>query len=518
MSIRDKKGGVIKNYFSGLLRGLIVALLILLQLAMIIALSLWLTSYTVYIYVIIEIASIIIMVGLVNENKSPSYKIGWICIILVLPLTGHIMYLLWGSADSSKKLMKMVDSKFRHGESFYSYDKELIESFEKKYPTKSRIARFLESHSFPLTKNNDVKYFPSGEDAFESIINDLKKAEHFILINFYIVAEGKLWDEIHEIIKEKAANGVEVKLFYDDFGSMFRTPKTFRHMLMSENIEVRVFSPVHRYTEKLYMNYRSHQKIVVIDGNIGYTGGINLADEYANLVERFGYWKDTAVRIEGDAVWGMTVTFFQMWESAENNTTIDYSKYKPTEKFPPNDVYCQFVSDGPANNPKNPVINLYKQISFYAKKYLYITTPYMIIEDDMEETLITAKRSGIDVRIITPGIPDKKMVNYLTKYNYGKLLHSGVRIYEYTPGFIHAKMIINEDCGVVGTINMDYRSFYLHYECGAFICNRGTINAIKSDIEKTFEMCHEVTYDEWKKRPWYMRLCQRVLNLFATLM
>ena len=306
---------------------------------------------------------------------------------------------------------------------------------------------------------------------------------------------------------------------YDDFGAMLRTPTNFRRSLEAEGFEVRVFNPVHRYTDKLYLNYRSHQKIIVVDGNVGFTGGMNLADEYVNLVQRFGVWKDNAVRVEGDAVWGLTVTFLQMWEvSSSAGEPMDYAPYHPTRTFPENNVFCQVFSDGPANNPRNPVENIYKQMMYYAKKLLYITTPYLIIEDDMREALIMAASSGIDVRIITPFIPDKRNVKILTNYNYGKLLESGVRIFEYTPGFIHAKTIITEDCGIVGTVNMDYRSFHLHYECGVWICDRTTVDTIKEDLLGTMEQCREVSYEEWKNRPVTVKLQELFLNLFSTLM
>jgi cardiolipin synthase len=235
-------------------------------------------------------------------------------------------------------------------------------------------------------------------------------------------------------------------------------------------------------------------------------------------VHRFGTWKDNAVRVEGEAVWGLTVTFLQMWEVSGEGKPMDYNPYRPTKKFDENEVYCQVVSDGPANNPRNPVENIYKQMIYYAKKVLYITTPYLIIEDDMRDALITAANSGIDVRIITPNIPDKKNVKILTNYNYGRLIEAGVRIFEYTPGFIHAKTIITEDSGIVGTINMDYRSFHLHYECGVWMCDKDTINTIREDLLKTMEQSHEVTYEEWKNRPLTIKIYQMVLNLFSTLM
>lgn len=518
MGNENKEKGRIKSYLSGFLRVALVASLVLIQFVLIVSLSIWLTEYTVYIYSIIEVLSIIIIIGLVNDYRSSSYKISWICIVLLLPLTGHIMYALWGKTDSKRKIEKKILGKLRHGATFYEYSEDTMEQFVGRYPTKSRIAKYLETMKFPLFKNNEVSYYPMGEDAFNAIIQDMKEAKKFILMNFFIVGEGLLWDKIHELLLQKISEGVEVKFMYDDFGAMLRTNQNFRRMLESEGFQIQVFNPIHKYTEKLYMNYRSHQKIIVIDGNIGYTGGMNLADEYVNYVERFGTWKDSAVRVEGEAVWGLTVTFLQMWEVCANTSLIDYNIYRPTKEFKENDVYCQVLSDGPANNPDNPVEITYKQIIQYAMKYLYVMTPYLVIEDDMRETLTTAVKSGIDVRIITPYIPDKKSVKLVTNYTYGKLLEAGIRIFEYTPGFIHSKAIINEDCGIVGTINMDYRSFYLHYECGVFMCNPEVITSIRADFDKTFHQSHEVTYAEWKSRPWYIKGIQAMLNLFSTLM
>ncbi|WMJ87940.1 cardiolipin synthase [Anaerocolumna sp. MB42-C2] len=510
--------GTCKSYLSGFLRVALVGILVLLQFAVLFLLTYWLSGSTIYIYMIIEIFSIFVIIGLVNDNRSPSYKISWICIVLVLPLTGHIMYALWGKAGSKKKIEKQVLARIHHGAQYLHYDAELAKEYAEKYPTKSRISKYMEKQHFPIFKNNQIQYYPMGEDTFEAIFDDIKQANKFILINFFIVGEGVLWDNMHKLLLNKIRRGVQVKFMYDDFGATLRTPKNFRKNLESEGFEIAVFNPIHKYTDKLYMNYRSHQKIIVIDGNIGYTGGMNLADEYVNLVQRFGTWKDNAVRVEGDAVWGLTVTFLQMWEICNSGTRIDYNPYRPTKEFPPSDVYCHVIADGPANNPNNPIEIIYKQIINYAKKYVYITTPYLIIEDDMKEALITAVQSGIDVRIITPYIPDKKNVKRLTNYNYGQLLEAGIKIYEYKPGFIHAKTIINEDCGIVGTINMDYRSFYLHYECGLWMCNKEVIDVIKDDLLNTMDISLEITYQEWKNRPWYLKTYQRILNLFSTLM
>lgn len=516
--LKEEVTGTIKSNLSGILRAVLVGLLVLAQFALIIYLSFELRGYTIYFYSFLQVLSMIIVVGLVNDNRNASYKISWICIIAALPVTGHIMFILWGNRRR-KKIDKEILRKLRRGAENLEYHPEVVKSFSERYPTKTRMARYLEANSFPLYKNNKVDYYPMGEDAFDAMFEDMEKAENFILLNFFIVGEGALWNRFHELMLRKQKEGVRILFLYDDFGAMLRTPTNFRRSLEAEGFEIRVFNPVHKYTDKLYMNYRSHQKIIVVDGNVGFTGGMNLADEYINLVQRFGVWKDNAIRVEGDAVWGLTVTFLQMWEvSSASEGPMDYSPYRPTRQFPENDVFCQVFSDGPANNPRNPVENMYKQMMYYAKRLLYITTPYLIIEDDMREALIMAASSGIDVRIITPYIPDKKNVKILTNYNYGRLLESGVRIFEYTPGFIHAKTIINEDCGVVGTVNMDYRSFHLHYECGVWICDRTTVDTIKEDLVRTMEQCHEVTYEEWKNRPLTMKIQQMFLNLFSTLM
>ncbi len=514
--IRDEMTGRIQGYLSGFLRAAIVGLMVLLQFVMIFYFTYVLRDFSVYLYSALQILSIVIIIGLVNDNRNVSYKISWICIIAMLPITGYFMFILWGNRRG-KKIHRRTLQKLARGNQYLEYDPEVIKEFAVKYPTKSRMTRYLESNHFPLYKNNKIEYYPMAEDTFDAIFEEMEKAEHFILMNFYIVGEGALWDRMHELLLKKIAQKVKVLFLYDDFGAMLRTPSHFRRSLESEGFEVRVFNPIHKYTDKLYMNYRSHQKIIVVDGNVGFTGGMNLADEYVNLVPRFGVWKDNAVKVTGDAVWGLTVTFLQMWE-VSGNSQVDYEVFRPTAEFEQNDVFCQVISDGPANNPKNPVENIYKQMIYYAKKVLYITTPYLIIEDDMRDALITAAISGIDVRIITPFIPDKKNVKLLTNYNYGRLLEAGVRIFEYKPGFIHAKTIISEDSGVVGTINMDYRSFHLQYECGVWICNREVINTIREDLLKTMEESREVTYEEWKNRPVYIKLYQMVLNLFSTLM
>ena len=511
--------GRVQNNLSGFLRVLVTALIVFLQVLLIIFLPFLLRQFTVFFYFIVEIISVIAIVTLVNRNQSPSYRLAWISIVLLLPISGFFMYYLWGRSSKKRKYLdRHILRQISYGNQFLLEDKKVTAEYIAKNPVAGRMVKYMSAEKYMFTGGNEVSYYPMGEDVFEDIFADLEKAEKFILIDFFIVAEGAIWDKLHEILLRKIDEGVEVKFMYDDFGAAIRTGKYFKHVLEDEGFEVRVFNPIHKYTGELYMNFRSHQKILIIDGEVGYTGGFNLADEYANLIERFGVWKDTGVRICGEGVWGLTVVFLQMWEvCGRDEKHIDYLKYKAIYPRVGN-TYCQVISDGPANNPRNPIESIYNQMIMYSNKYLYITTPYLIIEDYMKQSLIEAVKRGVDVRIITPNIPDKKQVKMLTNYNYGVLLREGVRIYEYTPGFIHAKQILTEDAVIVGTINMDYRSFYLHYENGVWMSGRQIQNEVKKDFEKTFEESKEITYQDRLNRPRTWKMVQPILNVFSTLM
>lgn len=523
-SLPEQLTGRIKNSLSGFLRVCLVALLTMVQFLLVALAPFWLKGVTVYFYVILEIASIAVMLILINGNGSPSYRMAWISIVLVLPIMGHLMYYLWGTTRGRKKLDHYILHQIAYGNSYLECDEKKVQEFAAGHPIPGRMSKYLLSENFPLFEENDIEYYPMGEQAFEAIFEEMEKAERFILIEFFIVAEGALWDKMHEILLRKIKEGVEVKFLYDDFGAAIRTGKDFKKKLEAEGFEVGVFNPIHKYMAKLYMNYRTHQKIIVIDGRVGFTGGFNIADEYANLIERFGVWKDTGVKVAGSAVWGLTVVFLQMWDISFEKTDkhVDYEKYRVktdgAKDAAGQEAYCHVLSDGPANNPTNPIENIYNMMIQYAGKYLYIMTPYLVIEDAMRDSLIIAARRGVDVRIITPAIPDKFNVNLLTKYNYGELLKNGVKIYEYTPGFIHAKGILNEEAAIVGTINMDYRSFYLHYENGIWMHGGRAMAQIRADFTNTFSQSREVSYEEWKNRPLWMKIVQPVWNVFATLM
>lgn len=512
-----KLKGRMQSSLSGFFRACIVGALVLLQFVIIIVTPFLFREYATSFYIFIEIFAMIGILALTNDNRNYSYKFSWLCIILVFPISGLIMFSLWGKVGKRNKLNKAIAERMKGTEKQLVQDEKVLEDFTFSHPVSSRMSKYMSAQGAPLFKNNKAEYYSFGEEAFEDLFEDLERAEKFILIEFFIVAEGAIWDQIHEILLRKIKEGVEVKFLYDDFGALFRTGKNFAADLRKEGFEVEVFNPIHKYVSKLYMNFRNHQKIVVIDGNIGYTGGFNIADEYANLIERFGVWKDAGIRVEGDAVWGLTVTFLEMWSVCSEKASVDIEKYRPTKQFPETDMYCHVLRDGPALGTKSFVGAVYKQMINYSGKKLYIMTPYLILEETMLQSLLEAKRRGVDVRIITPSIPDKKHVKWLTNYNYGELLKHGIRIYEYTPGFIHSKVVMAEHCAVIGTINMDYRSFYLHYEDGVWVYEEEFLRKVEKDFTDSFEVSREITYEEWENRPIKLKVAQHILQVFSTL-
>lgn len=518
-SLKHLKGlkGRVQNSLSGFIRACIVALLVLFQFAIIIILPFWLRQYFTWFYIAMEVFGIFAVLALTNDSHSMSYKFAWLCIIVVLPISGYIMFALWGKVGKKNKLNHRIATQIKKVDRNLSQDEKVSEEFVSRHPVTSRMSRYMQAEGSPLYKNNQAKYYDFGEDAFEDIFVDFENAKKFIFIEFFIVAEGALWDKLHEILKRKIEEGVEVRFLYDDFGALIRTGKDFAPKLRAEGFQVEIFNPIHKYASKLFMNFRDHQKIIVIDGNIAYTGGFNIADEYANLVDRFGVWKDAGIRLTGDAVWGMTITFLELWTVCAGRDEEHYEKYRPAGQFPETDMYCHVLRDGPALNSMSFVGNMYKQMINYAGRIMYIMTPYLILEEFMVEAFLEAVRRGVDVRIITPYIPDKKHIKWMTEYNYGVLLQNGIRIFEYLPGFIHSKVVMNEHCVIVGTINMDYRSFYLHYENGVWVYDRQFLEAVTGDFEQTFKESREITYEEWKNRPLKRKAIQHVLHVFDTL-
>lgn len=371
---------------------------------------------------------------------------------------------------------------------------------------------------YPPHKNSTAEYLSIGEKKYEKLKEELKKAKHFIFMEYFIIQEGIMWNSILEILVEKAKNGVDVRLIYDDMGCLLFLPRNYNKKLESMGIKCCVFNPVSPILSAK-INNRDHRKIAIIDGHTAFTGGINLADEYINEIKKHGHWKDTAIMIKGEAVWNMTVMFLSMWDYLRGiEEDFEKFRYKFKKESEIEDGYFQPFSDSPFDD-ETVGETVYLNLLNKAKRYVYITTPYLVIDYKMTQALASAAKSGIDVRIITPHIEDKWYVHAVTRSNYRFLVESGVKIYEYTPGFIHSKTLVSDDeYAVVGTINMDYRSFYLHFECGVWTYKSKSVLDIKEDFLSTLDVCTEITMDMIKKTKWYKTLIGTLLRVFAPLM
>lgn len=513
---------MLKNrQLNALFRLIMVALAIIIQLAVLALLVFRLREQLIFLFVLLEILSLVEVLLLIDDQVAGPYKIAWTVLILLLPVFGWMLYLLWGKAGTNGRKSRRLRDMIHQTQSYIGQPDtpETARQLEQVKPERSRILRYLLSEGFALFQNTHCQYYDLGDALFPDLLDDLRAAKRFIFIEFFIVSHGRLWQEIWSILSEKAKQGVEIRFMYDDMGSLLKLPAELDHVqTTSGNFQIRAFNPVHQHIARFYLNFRNHRKTVVIDGDIAYTGGINLADEYANLIQRFGHWKDSGIRLSGDAVWGLTLPFLQIWTAESTDEPDDWDRYRPQEVVAGQGFYQPFF-DGPMNNPRNPAEEMYSQIIQQATRYVYITTPYLILDDVMISSLCTAARSGIDVRIITPAVGDRRFVHLVTRSNYGPLLRDGVRIFEYSPGFIHAKTILSDDDhAVTGTINMDFRSFHLHFESGVWICNAPVLQDMHRDFMQTFCESREITYGQWQNRSPGLRALQTFFRLFSPLL
>lgn len=501
-------------------RVVIVAFLLIIQLLVLIAMILKFNNYFIYFYAICILISLIALLYIINNKSNPSYKMAWMVPILVFPIFGGLFYLLFGGnklSNRSRRKMRAIKSKMK---SIEYKDEKIIQDLIKENVVAGKQASYLQKNAYsPIYDNTYTEYYKIGEDMYESLKKELLKAEHYIFLEFFIVEEGIMWNSILDILAKKVKEGVDVRVMYDDMGCIVTLPYKYARKLESLGIKTCVFNPFIPILSSR-INNRDHRKIVVIDGHTGFTGGINLADEYINLYKKHGHWKDSGIMLKGEAVWNLTVMFLSMWDYVRDEKE-SYEKYRPSTYL---DVkiksqgYVQPYNDSPLDD-ETVGEYVYLNIINNANRYIYITTPYLIIDNEMITALTLAAKSGVDVRIITPGIPDKKIVNELTKSYYEILVESGVKIYEYSPGFVHAKNFVVDDIyGTVGTVNLDYRSLYLHFECGVWMYNTTSVLDIKKDFEETLKLCRQVTLKECQKVSSSRKLFRAVLRLFAPLM
>jgi len=512
---------VLKKTLNFLLhRVLLVSLLIILQITILIVVIQYFNTYFIGFYWFSLFISAVASFFIMNSKSNPAYKLAWIAPILLFPVFGGLFYIVFGNNKLSKrdkKKMKVLEQQMIET---LNEKQRVVDALALVHPSAANQARYiaLYAHS-PLYQYSKTEYLAQGEIQFKKMVEALEKAERFVFLEYFIIAEGHMWQTILDILVRKAAQGVDVRLIYDDFGCLMTLPYKYDTYLQTLGIKCAIFNPIKPVLSKR-LNTRDHRKICVIDGIVGFTGGANLADEYINELDRFGHWKDTGIMIEGDAVWSLTVMFLTMWDyiiGIEEELSVYKALPQPTDGYIV-DGFVQPFADNPLDD--EPVgETVYLNLISKARHYIYINTPYLIIDNEMTVALTSAAKSGVDVRIVTPHIPDKWYVHAVTRANYEILLESGVRVYEYLPGFIHAKSFVADDIyGVIGTINLDYRSLFLHFECATWLYRTDSIIQMKDDYFQTLEKCQEITLEDCRSVPFLIRLARSFLKLLAPLM
>ena len=509
-----------KKTQNGVKRLAFTVLSILLEVVFLIGIFKGLNEYAVFIDNLTRIFAVILVLKIYGRNETSSMKTPWIILILTFPILGVALYFMIGLNGGTWKMRmryKKIDEKLLP---LLPENKEVLQRLNASDPKAGNVSNYIERNAcYPVYQNTDVTYFDEAVKGLEAQLADLAKAEQFIFMEYHAIEDEYAWSRIQTVLEERVKEGVEVRVFYDDMGSIGFVNLSFARKLEAKGIACRVFNPLLPGLN-MFLNNRDHRKILVIDGNVAFTGGINIADEYINEIERFGYWKDTGIRMKGAAVWSFTCMFLEMWNYIINSTE-DYEKFRPDADYVakiPSVGYVQPYSDTPLDH-ENTGENVYMNIINSAQKYVYIFTPYLIIDHEMLVSLQNAAKRGVDVRIVTPGIPDKKFVYLLTQADYDVLIESGVKIYQYTPGFIHAKSFVCDDkIATVGSINLDYRSMYLHFECGVWCYKTEAVLQLKEDALAVIGQSQKIDLEFCKHRFVGVRMIQTCLRLLAPLL
>lgn len=513
--IKKGKKGLLSIVFS---RFWIMSILIILQFVALMANFVLHGEYKQYYEVLENIFVLGMVLYLLNHPMNSNAKITWLVLIMLFPVFGSSFF--WftqielGHRMEKSRLEKIISIT----KNSIPQKKEVIEKISEESPQTEALVHYLaRSGCHPIYDKTEVTYFPSGEAKFEELLKQLEKAKNFIFLEYYIVEEGIMWGQILEVLAKKAREGVEVRVMYDGTCESFLLPYDYPKRLEALGIKCKMFAPITPFLSTHY-NYRDHRKIVSIDGQVAFTGGVNLADEYINQKLRFGHWKDSAVMLRGEAVKSFTLMFLQTWNVEERQG--EFYKYinVPAPSIKQAKGYVIPYGDCPLDDDKVGE-RVYMDVLNRANKYVHIMTPYLIIDGEMETALRFAAKRGVDVKIILPGIPDKKMVFALAKTHYKHLLEAGVKIYEYTPGFVHSKVFCSDDCkAVVGTINLDYRSLYHHYECAAYLYQTDCITDIERDFAETLKKCKKVTKESLKEEKIGTKMAGWVLKVVAPLL
>ena len=452
--------------------------------------SAWIVNYT------IGLLAVIILIYILNARSNSSFKLMWIILILVVPVVGVAFYIFTRVQPGTAYISHRVNALIEEEKDYLTPHKDTLYDVYAESKQECGFMQYLYKRGkYPVYSNASVKYFPLGEDKFQELLYQLERAEKFIFLEYFIVDKGIMWNRILRILARKAREGVEVRFMYDGTCTLSLLPRNYPKRLEQLGIQCKIFAPMRPFLST-HQNNRDHRKIAVIDGRAAFTGGVNLADEYINAEQRFGYWKDAALRVEGDAAWNFTVMFLNFWNAFRPSET-DYDAFRPMPLVTPvSDGIVQPYADSPLD--EEPMAEtVYLNILAQAQRYVYIYTPYLAVGEEMLDALKNAAKRGVDIRLVLPGIPDKKLVFRLSRSYYLPLLRAGVRIYEYTPGFLHAKCWVSDDVtAVVGSINMDYRSLFLHFECGVLLQKNSQVAVLRDDVRATLPQCREIQVTE----------------------
>ncbi len=505
---------LIKALFS---RVTFMILMAVLEVLIVISVFHWFGEHAGWIEGILRILSAVIVLGIVKNSRHLSSDMIWILAIMAFPIPGTAVYLLLGAnLLTSRTTIGLVRSQIL-SKQYYVQDEEVKQELLQEHPeVKGQYHYISESQGFPFYRNTGFAYYPCGEAGYPAMLEALRSAEKFIFLEYFIVEEGQMWDGMMEIMEEKAKQGVDVRVLYDDMGSFTTLSFKYARTLEEKGINCIPFNRINPILG-IIMNHRDHRKIMIIDGKTAFSGGVNLADEYINVKPKYGYWKDNIIRITGNAVWSYTVLFLTHW-NALRKTDEDFTVFRVQQEEDGHDGYIAPYGETPLGSNEITAQNVYVGILNQATQYCYIMTPYLIIDTELLNALILAAKHGADVRILTPGIPDKKLVFQITRSYYKPLIEGGVRIFEYTPGFVHSKVFVSDDrCAAVGTINLDYRSLYLHFENGTYLYGSEKVMDVKNDFLEALESSHEVTLKEIGIHP-LKEFFMGVLRIFAPLM
>ena len=514
-----KKGrrGLMRVLFS---RFFLLLLLIGFQIAMLAALLLWLQRFIPGYLTFSSLFTTAMVIYLINSRIDPTAKITWMAVILAAPVPGSLL-LLFTKADVGHRALKRQHMyHLQKSADAIPQSAAVMEHLTEVSPESAELVHYIaRTGCFRAFDRTEAEYLPSGEAKFDALLRELERAEKFIFMEYFIIREGHMWGRVLEVLAKKAAEGVEVRVMYDGRCEFAFLPHNYPRRLEALGIRCRVFAPLAPFVSTHY-NYRDHRKIVVIDGRVGFTGGVNLADEYINREKRFGHWKDASVLLRGEAVRGLTLMFLQMWYTYDPEPEKNAAAYLTADSAAPADAEGFVVpySDCPLDGEKVGE-RVYMDILERARRYVHIMTPYLILDQELEAALIFAAKRGVEVSIVLPGIPDKPIPYALAYTHYAPLLEAGVKIFEYTPGFVHAKVFVSDDkCAVVGTINLDYRSLYHHFECAAYLCRTPCVADIERDFQETLPLCRRITPESMKQEKFGRKLTGVLMKVFAPLL